>query len=130
MTPRLGVQMEFVQKQLSKRIPLFGQAIDIGCLVDLAAVSADGMRIMIVGHYIKNVRPLAASGQHTRKRGRSGRGRHESEKIPAIQSMRHDCLWYQVTFPLRRGGAVQYYDSGWSNCARSPCWDSAAWPRR
>ena len=59
MQARLGVQMELTQKQSVQAHPVAGDPVDLRGLVDPAAVGADGIGRMVVGHDVENVRPTA-----------------------------------------------------------------------
>ena len=54
---------------------LLGDAVDVGRLVDLAAIGADGVRGMVVRHDVQDVRTLRAGPEQAREHGGSGAGR-------------------------------------------------------
>ena len=57
---------------IHKPHPVFGNAVDVWRLVNAAAVSADGMGRVIIGHDVKNVRSVALLGARRWHRKRSG----------------------------------------------------------
>ena len=71
MAARLGVQMELVQKQLSKRMPALRDAVDVGRPVDPAAVGGYGVGGVVVGHDVDDVgtAPALLRTSETRRAG-------------------------------------------------------------
>ena len=57
MLARLGVQIEFAQKQASNRMPSRASRSRFGVWLIASVVGADGLRGMVVGHDEQDVRP-------------------------------------------------------------------------
>ena len=102
MVARLGVQIEFVQKQLSSRIPSFAMRSMLGVSVDAAAVGTDGVGRMVVAHYVKDVRPVGFCHGRTLLSDISFAGNRVEASKAGL-----DCSAVQLLHYVRTGSKMQ-----------------------